>query len=463
MSILIKGGRIITGTDDYTGDIFIAGETINQIGVTLDLPADRVIDARGKYILPGGVDPHVHNDEPFMGTHSSDDFYTGTVAAACGGTTTTIDFAYQTKGKPLAYALEEWQQKARGKAVIDYGFHIAVFEGDEKYIDEIPWLIERGITSFKVFMAYKGDLQVDDSTIFRLLLKCRDHGGLLLAHAENGDIIDTLIKRLLVEGKTQIRYHYESHPPESEAEATARVIELARVAQASIYIVHLSAAPALEAVQRARDTGQLVLAETTPHYLCLAEEDIADIGFEGSKYLCAPPIRKRANQSSLWSGLRNGSLQVVGTDHCTYNFRGPKEIGRNNFAIIPNGVPGIETRLYLLWNGGVRTGRISPHQFVNLVSTNPAKIFGLFPQKGTLAVGSDADIVIWDPDKEFDLSRENLHSNVDYSCYEGWKVVGAPWMVLARGEVIVLNNQFIGERGRGRFLHREPFSPLRLS
>jgi dihydropyrimidinase len=457
MSILIKNSRIITATDDYNADIFITGETISQIGTSLKISADQIIDGHGKIVFPGGVDPHVHNDEPFMGTHSRDDFYTGSVAAACGGTTSTIDYAYQTKGKPLNYALTEWQEKASDKSVIDYGFHISIFEQDEKYINEIPALIAKGVTSFKVFMSYKGDLQVDDSTILRILQKCRQYGGLLTVHAENGDMIDTLIGQMLDAGKKDIRYHYESHPPASEAEAVARVISLAVVAGAPVYIVHLSAREALEAVKVARDHGLKVFAETSPHYLFLAQEDIIDIGFEGSKYLCAPPIRLRANQSALWNGINSGDLQTIGTDHCTYNFKDQKEIGRDNFALIPNGLPGIETRLYLLWNGGVRAGIISPNQFVSLVSTNPAKIFGLFPKKGAIAPGSDADIVIWDPEKDFELKLANLHSTVDYNCYEGWKVTGAPSMVLSRGEIIVKDNQFIGKKGRGRYLHRKPF------
>jgi dihydropyrimidinase len=421
------------------------------------MEADQIIDGEGKMIFPGGIDPHVHNDEPFMGTHSRDDFYSGSIAAACGGTTTTIDFAYQTKGKPLAHALQEWQQKARGKSVIDYAFHVAIFEQDEKYLNEIPDLISKGVTSFKVFMSYKGDLQVDDATILKILQKCRQHGGLLTVHAENGDMIDTLIRQFLEQGKRDIRYHYESHPPVSEAEAVARIIALAKAAEAPIYIVHLSAAEALQAVQAARARGQKVFAETSPHYLFLAEEDIINIGFEGSKYLCAPPIRQRSNQKALWDGLWSGDLQTVGTDHCTYNFKGQKEVGRDNFAIIPNGLPGIETRLYLLWNGGVRCGRISPNQFIRLVSTNPAKIFGLFPKKGTISPGSDADIIIWDPEKQFELKLENLHSAVDTNCYEGWEVTGAPWMVLSRGEIIVKENEFIGRKGRGRYLHRKRF------
>ncbi len=462
MSLIIKNGKIVTASDTFVADIMIEGEQIVQIGANLLTEGKEIIDASGRFVFPGAVDPHVHNDEPFMGTVGADDFFTGTVAAACGGTTTTIDFAYQTKGKPLAYALQDWMNKAKGKAVIDYGFHIAIFEGNQAWIDEMPEMVAQGVTSFKAFMAYKGDIGVDDSTVFRMLQKCRDIGGILTVHAENGDVIDVLLQQELQQGHTSPQYFPRTRPSETEGEATGRVIALARIAGAPVYIVHLSAAEALDHVIWARNQGQVVFAETCPHYLFLTDSEYERPGFEPAKYICAPPLRGAAHQKSLWKGIETGNIQTIGTDHCTYNFATQKTLGLDNFSKIPAGVPGIETRLYLLWNGAVRTGRITPNRFVELVSTNPAKIFGLYPQKGTIAIGSDADLVIWNPDKEFIISQHNLHQNIDYTPYEGWHVIGAPEIVLSRGKVIVRDNQFIGEQAAGRYLKRQRFDSTTL-
>jgi dihydropyrimidinase len=457
MSLLIRNGKIVTASDTFTADLLIEGEQIVQMGSNLTAEGNEVIDATGLFVFPGAVDPHVHNDEPFMGTVGSDDFFTGTVAAACGGTTTTIDFAYQTKGKSLDYAFQDWMNKAAGKAVIDYGFHIAIFEGDQAWIDEMPEMVAKGVTSFKAFMAYKGDIGVDDSTIFRMLQKCRETGAILTVHAENGDVIDVLLQQELQQGHTAAQYFPRTRPSETEGEATSRVLALAHMAGAPVYIVHISAAEALDAVTEARRKGQIAFAETTPHYLFLTEAEYERPGFEPAKYICAPPIRSIAHQEKLWLGLETGAVQAIGSDHCTYNYATQKILGINDFTKIPAGIPGIETRLYLLWNGGVRTGRITPNRFVELVSTNPAKIFGLYPQKGALAIGSDADLVLWNADKEFVISQHSLHQNIDYTPYEGWQVIGAPEYVLARGKVIVHNNQFLGEKGVGRYLKRKPF------
>jgi dihydropyrimidinase len=347
--------------------------------------------------------------------------------------------------------------KANGKAVIDYAFHIAIFEGDQMYIDEIPELAAQGITSFKAFMAYKGDIGIDDSAVFRILSKCREAGAILTVHAENGDIIDELIRDEIRQGNLAAQCFPRTRPSEAEGEATGRVIAMARVAGAPVYIVHLSAAEALDQVARARAQGQVVFGETCPHYLFLTEAEYERPGFEPAKYICAPPLRSVEHQKKLWEGIETGAIQSIGTDHCTYYYATQKILGLDDFSKIPAGIPGIEARLYLLWNGGVRTGRITPNRFVELVSTNPAKIFGLYPQKGAITIGSDADLVIWDPEKEFTLSLQNLHSNIDYTPYEGWAVVGAPEYVLSRGKVIVHDNEFIGEKGAGRFLKRKPF------
>lgn len=458
MSILIKNGHVITASDDYFGDIFIEKEQITHIGANLNMPADLVIDARKNIVLPGGVDVHVHNSEPFMGTLSSDDFFSGTIAAACGGTTTTIDYAYQTRGQPLVKALDDWMEKAEGKAVIDYGFHISIIDGDPKFIDEIPALVRQGVTSFKVYTAYKKDMGLNDDWILRILQKCGQENALLNVHCESGEMIEVLEAQFLQQGKTDPIYLALSRPPVTESESTRRVIDLARLAEAPVYIVHLSAKEALEQVMAARDLGQEVFSETCPHYLVLTQEEYDKPDFGGAKYACAPPLREQYHHEALWNGLRNGSIQVVASDHCTFNFKEQRQVGRNDFTKIPLGVPDIETRLYLLWDRGVRTGKISPNRFVDLTATTPAKIFGLFPQKGTIAVGSDADLVIWDENKDFTLSMATMHSNMDYCMYEGVRVKGAPETVLSKGKVIVLDNVFIGQPGDGRFIKRKPFS-----
>ena len=457
MRTVIKGGTVVTAIDTFVADVLV-DEKVLAIGKELEGDFDRVIDARGKYLLPGAVDVHTHLDMPFGGTTSSDDFETGTRAAAMGGTTTIVDFAIQPKGSTLKAALETWQEKARGKACIDYGFHVAITDLPDPILNEMPEMVEAGVSSFKLFMAYRGSLQVDDATFFKALLKARDCGALISFHAENGDVIDVLVKRMVGAGQTTPRFHALSRPPEAEAEATARGIALAEMADAPIYVVHLSAASALDKVMAARDRGLPVYAETCPQYLLKSIEDYDEPDFGGAKYVCSPPLRDKSNWPRLWAGLAAGHLQTVATDHCPFFFKGQKEMGRDNFAAIPNGVPGIETRLYLMYTAGVLGGKIGLNKFVDLVATTPAKLFGLYPEKGAVAVGADADLVLFDPEATHVLSAGALHQRVDYTPYEGFKATGKVATVLSRGEVVAENGLFTGRAGSGRFLRRRRFS-----
>jgi dihydropyrimidinase len=455
MDRVIKNGTIVTATESTLADIGVDGETIALIG--RNLSADEVIDARGMLVMPGGVDPHTHMELPFMGSVSADDFRTGTLAAACGGTTTIIDFAIQGAGQTLREALDIWLGKASGKACIDYGMHVAIGDMDDERIAEMGALVEFGVPSFKVFMAYKGSLMVDDETLFRSLLKAKEIGGLICVHAENGDVLNYLIGKHVAEGKVEPIWHALSHPPEAEAEATHRAIVMAGMAGAPLYVVHMSCAAALQALQAGRTQGFQVYGETCPQYLMFSMEKYDGPGFDGAKYVMSPPLRAKGNPEALWRGLASGGIQSVGTDHCPFNFNGQKDMGRDSFAEIPNGMPGVETRLPLLYHFGVNEGRFSINRFVELVATGPARLFGLLPRKGTIAIGADADLVIWDPNKEVRLSQENLHMNVDYSPYEDITVQGYPALVLQRGKVIVQDNAFVGQVGGGRFLKRSPF------
>ncbi len=455
---LIRNGTIATATDLYRGDVLIEGEKITAIGTSLSLPkeADRTIDASGKYVLPGGIDVHTHLDMPFGGTTSADDFESGTTAAALGGTTTVVDFAIQYRGQTLRHARDAWMKKAEGKAVIDYGFHMIVTELDGQVESEMDALVSEGITSFKLFMAYPGVFMLDDASIFRALLRTRENGGTICMHAENGGVIDVLVQRALAEGHRAPKYHALTRPARAEAEATHRAIALAEIAGVPIYIVHLSAAEALEMVTEARDRGLPAYAETCPQYLFLSYANYEEPGFEGAKYVMSPPLRAAGNEERLWRGLAGNDLQAISTDHCPFCMKGQKEIGSDDFSKIPNGAPGIETRMSLVWDGGVRAGRISINRFVELTATSPAKIFGLFPRKGTIAPGSDADVVIFDPDKKVTLSAKTLHMKVDYNPYEGREVTGAADTVLSRGRVVVENGKFVGKAGGGSFLKRDP-------
>src|SRR5688572_8360559 len=453
MKTLIKSGRVITAVDDYTADIFIDGETVTIIGKSLDMEADVVIDASGKLVIPGGIDPHTHMELPFGGTSSSDDFFTGTRAAAFGGTTTIIDFAVQTKGESMTAGVDAWHKKAEGKTAIDYGFHLITtdFEdGDEK---EMYRLMDEGITSFKLFMAYPGVFLADDATIFRAMSAAGSRGGLICMHAENGVVINEIIKRALAEGRTAPKYHALTRPTIAEAEGVHRAIRLAEMAESPVYIVHLSCADALEQVREARDRGLPTFAETCPQYLFLSIDDYGE-GFEGAKYVMTPPLREKWNQAELWKGLKTDDLQVISTDHCPFCMKEQKELGRDDFTKIPNGAPGVENRVLLIYNGGVVENRISLNRFVELTSTAAAKMFGLFPRKGTIAVGSDADIVIFDAEKEQTLSLKTNHMNVDYSAYEGKTIKGVVETVLSRGRVVIENGEYKGKPGDGQFLKR---------
>ena len=455
MSMIIKNGRIITASQDYTADIFIEKDLITAIDTNLNFKADYILDAKGKYIIPGGIDAHTHLDMPLGNIKSSDDFETGTIAAAFGGTTCIIDFPTQSRGMRMCEAFEEWKEKAKHKAVIDYGFHMIITDIQENNLKEMDELLEEGVTSFKLFMAYPDTLMVDDATIFRTMKHSVDIGALVCIHAENGSVIDEIIRLSLAEGKTTPIYHALMRPCAAEAEAVNRAIAIAEIAGAPVYIVHVSCDESLRKIAEAKERGLPVYAETCPQYLFLSIEDMNKPGFEGAKYVLTPPLRAKHNQEKLWSGLRGKILDVVSTDHCPFRFKDQKILGKDNFTKIPNGGPGIENRMQLTFEGGVRQGRISLNRWVELTSTNPAKLFGLYPEKGTIAVGSDADIVIWDPEKEFTISANTHHMAVDYSMYEGIKVNGKADIVISRGEIIIQDEKFTGKAGRGKYIKRK--------
>ena len=457
--MIITNGRIVTATDTYAGDIAIRDGKIVAIGQ--GLPRDnaaKIIDAGGRHVFPGGIDVHTHLDMPFGGTTSSDDFETGTRAAAFGGTTTLIDFAIQYKGQTLRTALDSWLKKAESKAVSDYSFHCIITDLASAQLEEMNALVRDGVTSFKLFMAYPGVFMLDDATIFKALQASGKNGGLVCMHAENGGAIDVIVQQALAEGKKAPKYHALTRPTTAEAEATARAIALAEMAGAPVYIVHLSCDDALEKVREARDRGLPVYAETCPQYLYLSIENFDVPGFDGAKYVFTPPLREKWHQERLWNGLKRDHLQVVSTDHCPFCFKEQKELGRDDFTKIPNGGPGIEHRLSLIYSGGVAAGRFSVNRFVELVSTTPAKLFGLYPRKGTIAVGSDADLVIFDSGRKHIISATNHHMRVDYSMFEGIEVTGMPETVLSRGRVIVDGDKFLGRPGRGEFLRRSTYA-----
>lgn len=456
---LIVNGTVVTASDTFKADVGIEGGKIVAIGDKL--PRDRAkktIDAKAKYVFPGGIDVHTHLDMPFGGTTSSDDFETGTRAAAWGGTTTLIDFAIQGKGETLRGALDTWMKKARDKAITDYAFHCIVTDLPDSQLSEMGAMIRDGVTTFKLFMAYPGVLMLDDGSIFKALQQTAKHGGMVCMHAENGSAIDVIVKQALAEGKTAPKYHALTRPTTAEAEATSRAIALAEMAGSPIYIVHLSCNDALEKVREARDRGLPAYAETCPQYLYLSLENFDAPGFEGAKYVFTPPLREKWHQEKLWQGLKNDHLSVVSTDHCPFCYKEQKELGKNDFTKIPNGGPGIEHRMSLVYSGGVGQGRFSVNRFVEIVSTTPAKLFGLYPRKGTVAVGSDADLVIFDANREHTISATTHHMRVDYSMFEGIKVKGMPDLVMSRGRVLLENNEFSGKPGSGQYLKRAQYA-----
>ncbi len=461
MRTVIRNGRIVTAVDDYNADILIEDGKVSMIAKAIDATADRVIDAKGRLVIPGGIDPHTHMELPFGGTFSSDNFETGTKAAAHGGTTTIIDFAVQSKGMALNEALDKWFAKAEGRTSIDYGFHLIVTDMPDERLPEMKEAIRQGVSSFKLFMAYPGVFLADDATILRSMTTAAEAGGLICMHAENGIIIDEIVKRALAEGKTAPKYHALTRPTKAEAEGVHRAIAIAEIAGSPVYIVHLSCDDSLQEVIRARDAGLPTYAETCPQYLFLDYSVYEKPGFEGAKYVMTPPIREKWNQDRLWRGLQMNDLQLVSTDHCPFCFKEQKELGKDSFAKIPNGGPGVEDRMSLVFNGGVASGKISLNRFVEITSTSAAKIFGLFPRKGTIAVGSDADIVIFDPNEERTISAKTHHMNVDYSCYEGMKVRGVTKTVLSRGEVVIDEGKYVAKPGRGQFLKRGLFNSPR--
>ena len=457
MSVLIRNGNIITASDDYTADIFIEGETISVIGKNLTVKADTEIDATGRLIFPGGIDPHVHLSMPFMGTFSSDTYETGTRAALYGGTTMVIDFVLQTQGRSLQHALIDWKSRSDDNCVSDYSFHMAVTDFNEVTKKEIKHFIEEeGIVSFKTFMAYKGALMIDDRQMIGLMEEVKKCGGLINVHATNGDMIDYLVAKHRAEGKLSPLYHYLSQPEITEAEASERFIDMASYTGCPGYIVHLTCEGALNAVRNATKRNQKMFVETCIQYLVL-DASLYEKDFEGAKWVMSPPLREKKDQDTLWAGINQGLVQVVATDHCPFKWE-QKLIGKNDFSKIPNGHPAIENRMELLYSEGVVTKKITLNKYVEVTSTNAAKIFGMHPRKGTIAPGSDADIVLFDPNEKHVLSAATHHMNVDYSGYEGHAVTGKVKTVLLRGKVVIEENACLVEKGYGQFIKRKKVS-----
>lgn len=455
---IIRNGTIVTAADTYQADVLIEDGIIKQIGLGLTAEGAEIVDAAGKYVFPGGVDPHTHLDMPFGGTVTADDFESGTRAAAFGGTTTIIDFCLTDKGKPLSDSLHKWHAKADGKAVIDYSFHLMISEINDAVLAELPSIVkDEGITSFKVFMAYKNVFQADDGTLYRTMLSAKELGAMVMVHAENGDVIEFLVEKALAEGNTDPIYHALTRPSAIEGEATARAAALAELTGARLYVVHVTCAEAVKAISEARTRGVDVWGETCPQYLVLDQSYLALPDFEGAKYVWSPPLREKSHQEVLWNALITGQLQTLGSDQCSFNFKGQKDLGLGDFSKIPNGGPVIEDRFSILYSEGVAKGRLTLNQFVDIVATRNAKLFGLFPRKGTIAVGSDADIVIFDPSAERTISAESHHMNVDYNPFEGIQVSGVPVSVLSRGEFVIRNQAYVGTAGTGQFVKRATY------
>ena len=455
MRTLIANGTIVTADGSYRGDVLVDGETIAGIGIGMAgmVEVDETIDASGKYVVPGGIDVHTHMKLPFGGTFAKDDFETGSRAAAFGGTTTIVDFAVQSKGKSLREGLDTWHAMAEGKAVIDYGFHMIMSDVTDESLKEMDQLVDEGVPDFKLFTAYPGVFYSDDGAIFRAMQQTAKNGGLILMHAENGIAIDVVAAQMVEAGTTDPIGHGLARYSVFEGEATNRVIRLAQAAKVPVYFVHMSAKEALREVRDARDEGLPVFAETCPQYLFLTLDDLGN-GFEGSKFVCSPPLRTPDHAVELWKGLLKDDLQVVSTDHCPFDFHGQKELGRGDFRKIPNGLPGVEDRVDLMFDGGVVGGHISKERWVEIISTAPARIFGMYPKKGAIAVGSDADLLVFDPNRKRTISATTHHMDVDYSCYEGRTIQGTSEVVMSRGTVIVRNGEFSGRPGYGKFLKR---------
>jgi dihydropyrimidinase len=464
MKKILRNGTLVTASDTYKADILIDGEVISMIGQNLQDTDAQVIDASGKYIFPGGIDPHTHFDLPMFGTVSSDDHYTGNKAAAFGGTTTVMDFVVQEKGG-FQKSLDLWYKKAE-KSAIDHSFHMNLTHFDDEVAKELPVLINNGVTTLKVFTAYNGRLRLDDRNIFKALIKAKEHGMLVMVHCENGDIIEELIPKALAAGNTSPAWHAYTRPKWGAVESTMRMCAMAQQADAPVYIVHMNAGGEANMLQYSRERDVKVMGETCPPYLFFSTKHMERP--DGAKWICSPPMRDEEDNQRLWEALSNNTLQTIGTDHCPFFFDGTKaiqyegksiaipgkELGKDNFTQIPNGLPGVQDRLPILWSYGVRTGKITMNQFVAYTSTNPAKIFGLYPRKGALVPGADADIVIWDPNKEMTYGVANSHQRTDYNLYEGWKIVGYPEKVLLRGEVIVDGENWLGKVGGGKYLKR---------
>jgi dihydropyrimidinase len=490
MGILFKNGTVVTASDTFYGDLLVEGELITLIGTDLASDGHEVVDCTGKYLMPGGIDVHTHLNLPLAGTASNSDYDVGHMAAAFGGTTTHIDYAIQPKGGSLQQGLETWHEKAK-PAQIDYSFHMTITDPRDEVIEEIPAMLEAGITSLKILMAYKNTFQVDDTGLFRVMRQAAAHGMLVLVHAENGDVEAQLRAELLAAGMTDPYWHAASRPPEIEGEATTRAIMMSGITGCPLYVVHMTCRHSIEALRLGRANGYPVMGETCPQYLMLtADEHLALPNFEGAKFVCSPPIRTQADHEVLWKALHDGTLQVVATDHCDFwhkggvgpyaewskthddhhwpeyeaqdpSYRRPgKELGKGNFSKMPNGLPGIEDRMLVMWEQGVNQGRITPMRFVELNCTNPAKIFNLFPRKGTLTVGTDADILVWDPEVEHVISAKTHHMRTDYNCYEGMHVQGKPVLVYQRGVKLVDGDQWLGKNGNGRYIARKPGVPV---
>jgi dihydropyrimidinase len=465
MRTLITNGLVVTAAGSYPADVLVDGETIALLGSGLagaGITADETIDATGKYVVPGGIDVHTHMELPFGGTVAKDTFESGSKAAAFGGTTTIIDFAPQTKGHSLREGLDAWRAKAEGHTAIDYGFHMMMTDVNDATLAEMDQLIAEGVPEFKLFTAYPGVNFSPDDHIFRAMQRTRQNGGLIMMHAENGPVIDVIAAGLVAAGTTDPIGHGMARYSILEGEATNRVIRLAEAAGVAVYIVHLSARDALEAVMAARDRGAMAFAETCPQYLFLSIDDLGN-GFEGAKFVCSPPLRTRDHQESLWTGLRTDALQLVATDHCPFDFHGQKDLGRGDFRKIPNGLPAVEDRVNLLHDGGVVGGRISRERWVEITSTAPARMFGMYPKKGTIAVGSDADLLVYDPNRTHTISATTHHMNVDYSIFEGRAVRGASDVVMSRGTVLVRDGAWVGPVANGQFLRRTAVDHTRMS